>query len=377
MLSYWLNFKALIVFLMIEEYMSHVKIEESSFQAIKQFQAPHDLGFGKVISPVMITADFENGQWGPLTMSAYEKLNMDPTCKVLHYAQEIFEGLKAYISPNETPVLFRPEMNAKRFNYSATMMAMPELPVEAFIEAIHTITWINRNFIPKISGSSLYIRPFMFSTEESLGIKPSEKFRFMVIASPSASYFSSDSLPVYIERKAIRACPGGVGTAKTGGNYAAGLKSSVKAQQHGCLQTLWLDAFEHKYIEEMSGMNFMCVIDDILHTPKLTDTILSGITRDSILNIAKELNVKTQESTLEIEQILEYCKSGKCPEAFACGTAVIITPISKFVEENNSEIPLKYPEGNISMKLREKLLNIQEARDPGPAGWSVPVKNIL
>ena len=357
--------------------MSRINIEESSFQAIKDFQIPKELGFGRVLAPIMIIADYQEGQWGPLTVSPYNKLDVDPTCKVLHYAQEIFEGLKGYMGPNGEPILFRPEMNAKRFNHSARMMAMPEFPIEDFLNSVHTMSWMTRDLIPKTSGSSLYIRPFMFSTEESLGIKPSEKFRYMLIASPSASYFSSGSLPVYIERKAIRACTGGVGTAKTGGNYAAGLASSVKAQKHGCLQTLWLDAIEHKYIEEMSGMNFMCFIDGVLHTPKLTDTILAGITRDSILTIAQDLKIEVKESSLGIDQILEYCRSGRCTEAFACGTAVIITPISKFVEDDGTEVSLKFPEGDLSMKIRQRMLNIQEGREQGPEGWSLPVKNSL
>ena len=254
--------------------------------------------------------------------------------KVLHYAQEIFEGMKGYLSPDGYPLLFRPDMNAKRFNYSARMMAVPEIPEETYLSAAHAITHISKDFIPKESGSSLYIRPFMFATDTSLGIKPSETFRFMVIASPSTSYFKPGDLNVFVERKAVRACPGGVGTAKTGGNYAAGLKSSTKAATFNCQQTLWLDAVEKNYIEEMSGMNFMAIERGRLVTPELTDTILAGITRDSILKLAPTLGLEVQEKKIQINNLLENLESATVSEAFACGTAVIIAPITKFVEES-------------------------------------------
>jgi len=210
----------------------------------------------------------------------------------------------------------------------------------------------------------------MFATEATLGIKPSTEFKFMVLASPSGSYFKTGGLNVFIERSAIRACPGGVGTAKTGGNYAASLLSSTKAMDHNCQQTLWLDALTHQKIEEMSGMNFMCIQNEIIYTPELTDTILSGITRSSVIALARSLNFKVVEKTLLINELVQGIQDGSITEAFACGTAAIITPIEKFVEENGVTHDLPQLENSVSMNLRKELLDIQEGRKKGPEGWS-------
>ncbi len=349
---------------MMSEISSAVK------NAIENFIVPKDVGFGTLISPVMIEANFKDNQWSDLQILPYGDITIPPTAKVFHYAQEIFEGLKAYKSPNGEALLFRPEQNAKRFNYSAKRMAMPETPEEMFLTACKTITMLSKRFIPEASGSSLYIRPFMFATEATLGIKPSSEFKFMVLASPSGSYFKAGGLNVFIERSAIRACPGGVGTAKTGGNYAASLLSSTKAIDHGCQQTLWLDAINHQKIEEMSGMNFMCIKNNKIITPELTDTILSGITRASVIELAKTEGYEVIERTIEIDELIDGVKSGEITEAFACGTAAIITPIEKFIEENGISYELPKLDTPISLKLRSHLLDIQEGRKEGPAGWS-------
>jgi branched-chain amino acid aminotransferase len=250
-------------------------------------------------------------------------------------------------------------------------MAMPHVPREVFFAAVNEIVAYSANFIPRRSGESLYLRPFMYASEETLGIKPSEKFKFMVIASPSASYFgaASNALSVLIEREGARAFPGGTGYAKTGGNYAASLQSAIKAKNLGFVQTLWLDGKDKTYIEEMSGMNFFAVIDGVLTTPVLTDTILDGITRKSILTLAKELGIETVESKIAIDDLINDIKSGKCTEAFACGTAAIINPIDYLAEESGERYPLKNPEGPIGMKLREALLSIQEGRSPDNFKW--------
>lgn len=354
--------------------MTPIQIKDDAIERVQNFKLPETLGFGTVLAPVMIYSDYKDGQWGPLIMEPYSNLSINPTMKVLHYAQEIFEGMKGYLSPEGDPLLFRPEMNARRFNYSARMMAMPEILEETYLSAVFAITHLSKHLIPAESGSSLYIRPFMFATDTTLGIKPSETFRFLVIASPSQSYFKPGDLNVYIERHAVRACPGGVGTAKTGGNYAASLKSSVKAAKFNCQQTLWLDALHHKYIEEMSGMNFMAIENGKLITPRLTDTILAGITRDSILQLAPTLGLKVEEKKIEINALLENYQTSTASEAFACGTAVIIAPISKFVEEQGNEIKTPLSNGDWSIKIRKKLLDIQEGRTSGPQGWSVKVE---
>lgn len=346
-----------------------IKIQPDAITALKNFTLPENVGFGSTISPIMMNCEYKDGKWGELEMMPYGPITLSPTCKVFHYAQEIFEGLKAYRVNNKGPFLFRHIENFKRFNHSAERMAIPELPEEVFMEAVEAITAYSADFIPQESGSSLYVRPFIIATEENLGIKPSAKFRFMVIASPSASYFSSGSLKVLIERNAARAFPGGTGAAKTGGNYAASLLTSVKAVDHGYMNTLWLDAENRKYIEEMSGMNFFAVVNDVLITPKLTDTILAGITRDSIIQLASRLNISLKEETINIDSLIESIKIGECTEAFACGTAAIITPVEMLGEEDGTAYELKYPAGPISKSLRENLLAIQEGRMEGPEGW--------
>ena len=350
-----------------------IEISTAVEQAIQNFQLPESLGFGTVMAPIMIESNYINREWGPLKILPYQNLSLAPTCKTLHYAQEIFEGLKAYRVNEQTLNLFRPQKNADRFDYSAGRMAMPKLPDGMFLQGIKEMAQLCSKFVPNESGSSLYIRPFMFATEESLGIKPSESFKFLIIASPSGSYFSAGTLPVYIEREAIRACPGGVGTAKTGGNYAASLHSAVRAKKMDCLQTLWLDAIEKKYIEEMSGMNFMTIINDQLVTPELNDTILDGITRNSIIELAKLNDIPVVEKNMDISELIDQIQSGNCTEAFACGTAAIITPIHCFIENDGTSYQLKRTFGPIVKKLKEDLLNIQEGRLNAPKDWIIQI----
>lgn len=347
-----------------------INIDPKIFDALKNFKLPETFGFGTVMSPVMSIIDYENGKWGDLTILPYGPITMYPTAKVLHYAQEIFEGMKAYRVKGEGPFTFRPEENHLRFNRSAERMAMPHIPQELFMTAVNEVIAYTANFIPRRSGESLYIRPFMFATEETLGIKPSDKFRFMVIASPSASYFSNGGgLSVLIEREGARAFPGGTGYAKTGGNYAASLKAAIKAKNLGLVQTLWLDGRDKMFIEEMSGMNFFAVINGVLTTPEINDTILEGITRKSILTIAKEQGLEVSERKININELVEQIKSGECTEAFACGTAAIINPIDYLAEETGERYPLKNPEGPIAMKLRDHLLAIQEGRAEDKFNW--------
>ena len=349
--------------------MSHVKIAPELKDAIAKFQLPENLGFGNVMVPIMAIATYENGKWGSLELLPYGPITMYPTAKVLHYAQEIFEGMKAYRVGGQGPYIFRPEENHLRFNRSAERMAMPHVPYNIFMQAVLDVTAYSAEFVPRRSGESLYLRPFMFASEESLGIKPAEKFTFMVIASPSGSYFSGDGLSVYVERENSRAFPGGTGYAKTGGNYAAGLAAAIKTKNLGFVQTLWLDAVEKKYIEEMSGMNVFVVINNEIHTSVLGDTILDGITRKSLMTLAQDLGYKVVERKIPIEELLNDIQSGKCTEAFACGTAAIITPINYFGEESGERYPLHYPDGKVSAELREKLLAIQEGRATDKYKW--------
>lgn len=355
--------------------MTEIIINSELKTAINAFSLPETLGFGNIMSPVMASCSYEKGKWGPLEIMPYGPLLMYPTAKVLHYAQEIFEGMKAYRVGGLGPFIFRPDENHLRFNRSAERMAMPHVPYDIFMDAVLEVTAYSSNFVPRRSGESLYLRPFMYASEESLGIRPSEKFRFLVIASPSGAYFSNDNgLSVLIERENSRAFPGGTGFAKTGGNYAASLLSSIKAKNHGFVQTLWLDGREKKYIEEMSGMNFFTVINNELHTPLLNDSILDGITRKSIITLARDLGYKVVERKMIIDELLDDIQSGRCTEAFACGTAAIITPINYLAEITDERFPLHYPEGKVATELREKLLAIQEGRSPDSYDWVLRVE---
>lgn len=350
---------------------SHLlKITPEATAAAKRFQMPAEIGFGSTIAPVMVVCDYDRGNWSEPTLIPYGPITLSPTAKVLHYAQEIFEGMKAYNFEGKGVRLFRPEENMKRFNLSADRMAMPRVPEDLFMSAIKGLTTVCQDLIPKRTGESLYIRPFMFASEENLGIKPAEKFKFMMVASPSGAYFSSGSLNILIERKKVRACPGGVGNAKTGGNYAASLKSVIEAQRSGFHQVLWLDGLHHERIEELSGMNFFAVVNDELHTPSVTDTILDGITRKSLVELARFEGLRVVERAMNIHELVDDIKIGKCTEAFACGTAAIITPISSLGEDNGTTYKLTHDFGPVAKMLREKLLGIQEGRLVGPDGWS-------
>lgn len=356
--------------------MTQISIDPGLKKAISDYKLPETLGFGNVMTPVMASCTYENGKWGPLELLPYGPITMYPTAKVLHYAQEIFEGMKAYRVNGNGPFVFRPEENFLRFNRSAERMAMPHVPHQIFMSSVNELVSYTANFVPRRSGESLYLRPFMFATEESLGIRPSEKFRYMVIASASGSYFSntSEGLSVYIERENARAFPGGTGFAKAGGNYAAGLSAAIKTKQLGFVQTLWLDARERKYIEEMSGMNVFVVVNNELWTPKISDTILDGITRKSIITLARDLGYTVHEKNIAIDELIGEIKTGKCTEAFACGTAAIITPINYFGESDGERIPLHFPEGKISMQLRESLLAIQEGRVTDTYKWVTTIE---
>lgn len=348
-----------------------VRLDPQAIEAIKTFKLPEDLSFGKVMAPVMIEATYADGKWSEFEMVPYHTIELDPTCKVLHYAQEIFEGLKGYHTHGQGPFLFRPDQNYERFNASAKRMAMPDVPREGFLDGCEAITSYCSQLIPISSGDSLYVRPFMFATDNSLGIKPSETFKFFIVASPSQAYFKSGSVKVLVETEAVRACPGGVGNAKTGGNYAASLLSMINAKEDGYDQVLWLDAVHKKNIEEMSGMNFFAVYGDTIKTPELTATILDGITRKSIIKLARHHGYKVEEVTMNIDELLSDIENGLCTECFACGTAVIITPISMLGKRDGKQYPLQHEQGPLSMKLRQNLLDIQEGTGDDPFGWRI------
>ncbi|MBB6170425.1 branched-chain amino acid aminotransferase [Nocardiopsis mwathae] len=334
-------------------------------------------GFGNVFTDHMVTIRYTEGKgWYDARLEPYGPLTMDPATAALHYAQEIFEGLKAYRHPDGTVVGFRPEANAARFNRSAARMAMPELPEELFLGAIETLLEHDSEWIPTQEDSSLYLRPFMFATDVGLGVNnPSRSYMFVLIASPSGPYFSGGIKPVTVWfcEDYTRAAPGGTGFAKFAGNYAASFLAQAQAVEKGCDQCVWLDAVEHRWVEEMGGMNLFFVFgsgdDARVMTPALTGTLLPGITRDSLLRLAPEVGIPAEEGRISTDEWREAATSGELTEVFACGTAAVITPVGA-VKSNQGEFTIgDGTPGPVTMRLREELVALQFGTREDTHGW--------
>ena len=334
--------------------------------AIKQFARPEKLGFGTVNAPVMFSAEWQDRKWGPGRLLPYGPIEILPGARALQYGELVFEGLKAYRIGQSQPNLFRPDANCSRLEQSALRLAMPPVPPELFFEGLESVTRACAPFIPSRSGQSLYLRPFLFGTESGYLLRNSHTFRFMVIANPVESY-ASGTPSVAIERRDVRAAVGGVGAAKTAANYAASLRGSTAAVAGGHAVALWLDAASHRYIQELSGMNFFAVIDGELHTPELDSAILPGVTRDSLIRLARHLGYTVHERQMDIDELLMQIGSGRCSEIFACGTAAIIMPISALADGADLYEPRQTNE--LASRLREALLAIQERRAPDPFNW--------
>jgi branched-chain amino acid aminotransferase len=340
--------------------------------ADKRAELLKDPGFGRVFSDHMVTIRYSEGQgWHDARIEPRGPISMDPAAAVLHYAQEIFEGLKAYKTADGGATLFRPEQNARRFQKSAERMAMPVLPEEYFLEAINELVSIDREWIPGGDGS-LYIRPFMFANEIFLGVKPSSNYLFAVIASSVGSYFKSgaDAVSVWVSQEFTRAAPGGTGAAKCGGNYASSLLAQAEATGHGCDQVVFLDAAERKWVEELGGMNVFFVFKDgTMSTPPLGGTILPGVTRSSLLTLAKDKGIKVREERYSYDQWKSDARSGRLSEAFACGTAAVVTPIGTVrAPEGEFKIGNGGP-GLRTEALKASLVDIQRGRAPDPHQW--------
>ena len=329
-------------------------------------------GFGTHFTDHMVTIEWTDGRgWHDAVIGPRQPIALDPAAAVLHYAQEIFEGLKAYKQTDASIALFRPEANAARFNQSAQRLAMPELPEAVFVEAVEKLVQIDRAWIPDGEGASLYLRPFMIATEAFLGVRPAKQYKFIVIASPAGYYFKSGAPAVSIwVSDYTRAAPGGTGAAKCGGNYAASLVPQAEAIARGHDQVVFLDAAEHKWIEELGGMNLYFVFDDgTLLTPSLTGTILPGITRDSLLTLAREEGLKVEESRYSLDQWRADAESGKLVETFACGTAAVVTPIGKVAGRDGEFTVGSGGPGQLTQKLKAKLVAIQRGDAQDKHGW--------
>ena len=329
-------------------------------------------GFGTNFSDHMVSIDWsEDAGWHKATVGPRQPIPLDPAAAVLHYAQEIFEGLKAYVQADGGIALFRPEANARRFNQSAQRLAMPELPEDLFIESIRQIVAADREWFPTVEGGSLYLRPFMIATEAFLGVRPAKQYKFLVIASPAGNYFKSGAPAVSIwVSEYTRAAPGGTGAAKCGGNYAASLVPQGEAMARGHDQVVFLDAEQHKFVEELGGMNLFYVFDDgTLLTPPLTGTILPGITRDSLIALAREEGLTVREERYTIDQWREDAGSGRLVECFACGTAAVVTPVGRVAGRDGEFIIGSGGPGQLTGKLKARLVSIQRGESPDPHGW--------
>jgi branched-chain amino acid aminotransferase len=332
-----------------------------------------DPAFGRVFTDHMVSARWEAARgWHDARLTAYAPISMDPATVVLHYAQEVFEGLKAYKQPDGGVAMFRPDRNAARMALSCRRMALPEVPEDLFVDACELLVRTDQDWVPAGEGTSLYLRPFLYADEVGLGVRPSTSARFLVIASPSGNYFSGPLRPVslWLSQEYVRAAPGGTGAAKTGGNYAASLVAQQEAAANGCDQVVFLDAVEHRWLEELGGMNLFLVLDDgTLVTPSLSGSILEGITRDSLITLARDLGMTVEERRVDVDEWRKGAADGSVVEVFACGTAAVITPIGALRWPGGEVVAGDGAPGPVTQQLRAALLDLQYGRADDPHGW--------
>jgi branched-chain amino acid aminotransferase len=350
-----------------------VQPSDTLVDAEKRAEILANPSFGKVFTDHMVTASWSAADgWGDARLTAYGPISVDPASVVLHYGQTVFEGLKAYRQPDGGVALFRPERNAHRMALSSRRLALPELPEDAFIEACELLVTQDQDWVPGGEGASLYLRPFVWATEVGLGVRPSDTALFQLIASPSGNYFSGPlrAVSLWLSQEFNRAAPGGTGAAKCGGNYAASLIAQQEAIANGCDQVVFLDAVEHRWLEELGGMNVFLVLDDgRLITPEISGTILEGVTRDSVITLARELGHEVEERLVDIDEWRKGAADGTVVEAFACGTAAVITPIGRLCWRGGEVTTGDGEPGPVSMKLRKALMDVQYGLVPDTHGW--------
>jgi branched-chain amino acid aminotransferase len=332
-----------------------------------------DPGFGRVFTDHMVTIRYSDAKgWYDAKVGPRAPLTLDPATAVLHYAQEIFEGLKAYRLADGSMALFRPEQNARRFQRSAKRLAMPELPEEMFLQACKQLVQVDKDWFPPIDGGSIYLRPFMIASEVFLGVKPSAEYLFMVIASSAGNYFKSGApaISIWVSEQYTRAARGGTGAAKCGGNYAASLVAQSEAIRQGCDQVVFLDAAEHRWVEELGGMNLFFLFDDgSLLTPPADGTILEGITRDSVLTLARAQGLNVREERYAMDQWRADAESGRLVEVFACGTAAVVTPVGTVKSTQGDFTIGAGGAGQMTQQIRTKLVDIQRGAAVDTHGW--------
>ncbi len=343
-------------------------------------QKPQDetkLGFGKIFTDHMFLMDYTAGEgWHDPRIVPYGPLPMDPATTVFHYAQEIFEGMKAYRTADGSVQLFRPDCNASRMQDSADRLCIPKIPVEDFVQAVEAIVDIDRDWVPHTDGASLYIRPFVFATDVGLGVHASRHYLFVIICSPSGAYYAEglDPVRIYVEDEYIRAAPGLTGFTKCGGNYAASIKAGEMAEQQGFAQVLWLDGVEKKYVEEVGSMNIMFKIDGKIYTAPCTGTVLPGVTRRSIIELLKDWGYEVCEEHVAIADIMKAGHDGKLEEVFGTGTAAVVSPVKELDWKGDKVFISGGKIGELTQKLYDTLTGIQWGKLPDTKGWIVKVE---
>ncbi len=327
-----------------------------------------NLPFGKYFTDHMLEAEYADGEWKSVEIKPYQPLLLEPSLAAIHYGQSIFEGIKAYKDEDGNAFIFRPFDNFRRFNKSAERMNMPEVPEDIFIEGMRQLIEIDQDWIPAVKEHSLYIRPFMFSTDAMLGVRPSETYKFMIILSPSGPYFAAP-MKIAVEEQYTRAAPGGVGFSKNAGNYGGSLKAATDAKLKGYDQVLWTDAFEHKWLQEVGMMNVFFVINNVAITPSLEEgTILAGVTRDSVITILDDMGVKVEERRISIDEIVDAYKKGQVQEVFGTGTAAVIAPVKELKYKDNV-MTFDVNNYKVADEIRQRLIAIRERTAEDVHGW--------
>ncbi|MDH3349019.1 MAG: branched-chain amino acid aminotransferase [Desulfobulbaceae bacterium] len=354
----------------------NVALHKAAPEQLKEKPDQDNLGFGQHFTDHIFVMDWNREiGWHDARIKPYGDFVLDPAAMVFHYGQAIFEGLKAYCGKDGKLLLFRPKDNLERLNKSALRMCMPRIPVDNVLQSLKALVYLDRDWVPKNEGATLYLRPTMIASEPALGLRPSNQYTFFIISSPVGAYYAQGFEPVtiYVEDHYVRAVPGGVGEAKTAGNYAASVKALMEANEKNCSQVLWLDATERKYIEEVGTSNIFFVINDELVTPPLSGTILPGITRDSVLQLAKDWNMKTVERPITIDEVIETNNDGSLKEIFGTGTAAVISPIGELHYKDQIITINNKQTGEVSKRFFDELQALQRGYREDPHKWLVSV----
>lgn len=352
-----------------------VTVEKAT--TLKEKPDETQLGFGKYFTDYMFVMDYTTDKgWHNFKITPFAPIPLNPATMVLHYAQETFEGLKAYRTKEGKVLLFRPEMNARRMIKSNERLCMATVPEELFVEAVKTLVKHEEEWVPRLEGTSLYIRPFMFATEVAVGVHPAKSYKFVIILSPVGNYYPEGVSPVkiYVEDEYVRATKGGTGFTKCGGNYAASIIAQEKAEKLGYTQVLWLDGVERKYVEEVGTMNAMFVVDNEVYTAPIDGTVLPGITRDSCITLLKSWGYKVHEEHFSIDFLMESARNGKLQEAFGTGTAAVISPIGELFYKGEKQVINNFKTGSLTQKLYDTLTGIQWGKVEDRFGWTSEVK---